>query len=640
MKNEIFYDVTLFSDLDIYLFKEGSHSKLYNHLGSHVFTRDGVEGVYFALWAPNANSVSVRGDFNDYNHETHAMKKRTDDSGIWEAFITNVPQGTTYKYHIKSDDNHANQDKIDPYAFHSEVAPASASKVWSIDKHEWQDKNWMKSRHKNNSHKAPISIYEVHLGSWRRSVEEGGRYLTYLESAQQLAEYLVDMNFTHVELMPITEFPFQGSWGYQVTGYFAPTARFGRPEEFMKFVDIMHENGIGVILDWVPSHFVTDGHGLMNYDGSCLYEHKDPQKGYHPQWKSAIFNYDRNEVRAFLISSAMFWLEKYHIDGIRVDAVASMLYLNYAREEGEWTPNEDGSNVNRGAVKFLKQLNTTTYEAFSDIMMMAEESTNYSMVTGPVSEGGLGFGYKWNMGWMHDILKYMKFDPIHREHHHKDLTFSFVYMFNENYVLPLSHDEVVHMKGSLINKMPGDNYKKFANLRSLFSLMMAHPGKKLLFMGGEFAQFAEWNYQQSLDWHLLEHKEHQGVQNLVKTLNGLYKNESALYRNDVEKEGFEWIEENDHQANVISFIRKGAKNRKPIVVVCNFADKEHIGYKLGLPTKGKYQEIFNSNSEEFGGYGTLNPDVIKSEKTRCHGRESMLHLCLPPLSVIYLKKVE
>lgn len=638
MKNEIFYDVTLFSDLDIYLFKEGTHSKLYNHLGSHAYTREGVEGVYFALWAPNANSVSVRGDFNDYNHETHEMQKRRDDSGIWEAFITNVAEGTTYKYHIRSDDNHANQDKIDPYAFHSEVAPASASKVWSIDKHEWKDDKWMKSRHKNNSHKAPISIYEVHLGSWRRDVQENGRYLTYLESAHQLAEYLVDMNFTHVELMPITEFPFKGSWGYQVTGYFAPTARFGKPEEFMAFVDIMHENGIGVILDWVPSHFVTDGHGLMNYDGSCLYEHKDPQKGYHPQWKSAIFNYDRNEVRAFLISSAMFWLEKYHIDGIRVDAVASMLYLNYAREEGEWTPNEDGSNINRGAVKFLKQLNTTAYEAFSDIMMIAEESTNYSMVTGPVSEGGLGFGYKWNMGWMHDILKYTKSDPLYRQHHHEHLTFSFVYMFNENYVLPLSHDEVVHMKGSLVNKMPGDNYKKFANLRALFSLMTAHPGKKLLFMGGEFAQFAEWNYEQSLDWHLLDYPEHRGVQNSVRTLNKLYREEPSLHVNDVEKEGFEWIDENDKDANVISFIRKGLKNQKPIVVICNFSDKEHIGYPIGLPSKGSYSEIFNSNDKEFGGYSDKNSEPIKSIAKEQHARADMLEITLPPLSVIYLKK--
>ena len=639
MNYKTYYDVTLFSDLDIYLFKEGTHSKLYQHLGSHVHTHNGAKGTYFSLWAPNATGVSVRGDFNSYDVHSHPLKLRDDDSGIWEGFITNVNAGMTYKYHISTKLENANPDKADPYAFAAEVAPNSASKVHDINSYTWDDEIWMKNRYKNNSHKAPISIYEVHLGSWRRKVEEDNRYLTYIEAAYELAEYLKEMNFTHIELLPITEYPFEGSWGYQVTGYFAPTARFGTPDEFMKFVDIMHENGIGIILDWVPSHFVTDGHGLMNFDGTCLYEHSDPRRGYHPQWKSAIFNYDRNEVRAFLISSAMFWLEMYHIDGIRVDAVASMLYLDYAREEGEWIPNEDGSNVNRGAVKFLEQLNSSVYAAFNDIMMIAEESTNYSKVSRAVSEGGLGFGYKWNMGWMHDILKYMKFDPVHREHHHKDLTFSFVYMFNENYMLPLSHDEVVHMKGSLINKMPGDNYKKFANLRTLFSLMMAHPGKKLLFMGGEFAQFAEWNYQQSLDWHLLEHKEHQGIQSLVKTLNGLYKNESALYRNDVEKEGFEWIEENDYQANVISFMRKGTKNKKPIVVVCNFADKEHRGYKIGLPTKGKYQEIFNSNNEKFGGYGTLNPDILKSVKEICHGRENMLELSIPSLSVLYLKKI-
>jgi len=639
MSYEIFYDVTLFSDLDIYLFREGTHSKLYEKFGSHMFSRDGVDGTYFAVWAPNADGVSVRGDFNSYNIDSHPLKKRDDESGIWEGFITGVDEGMTYKYHIKTQNENANPDKADPYAFYGEKAPASASRVFELDGYEWNDKKWMKKRHKNNSHKSPISIYEVHLGSWRRKVEEGNRYLTYLEAAQELAEYLVEMNFTHIELLPITEFPFKGSWGYQVTGYFAPTARFGTPHEFMKFVDIMHKNKIGVILDWVPSHFVTDGHGLINFDGTCLYEHEDPRKGYHPQWKSAIFNYDRNEVRAFLISSAMLWLEKYHIDGIRVDAVASMLYLNYAREDGEWIPNEDGSNINRGAVKFLKQLNTTAYESFDDIMMIAEESTNYSMVTGQVDKGGLGFGYKWNMGWMHDILKYTKEDPIHRQYHHQHLTFSFVYMFNENYVLPLSHDEVVHMKGSLINKMPGDNYKKFANLRALYSLMIAHPGKKLLFMGGEFAQFAEWNYEQSLDWHLLEYKEHKGVQKCLKELNHLYKTIPSLYRNDVEKEGFSWIEENDYEANVISFIRKGAKNQKPVIVVCNFSDKEHTGYKIGLPSKGTYEEIFTSNDEKFGGYGSKNLYAIKSVTKACHGRKHMLEINLASLSVSYFQKV-
>jgi 1,4-alpha-glucan branching enzyme len=447
------------------------------------------------------------------------------------------------------------------------------------------------------------------------------------------------MNFTHIELLPITEFPFEGSWGYQVTGYFAPTSRYGTPQEFMQFVDIMHQHGIGVILDWVPSHFVTDGHGLMNFDGTCLYEHKDPRKGYHPEWGSAIFNYDRNEVRAFLISSAMFWLEKYHLDGIRVDAVASMLYLDYAREEGEWIPNEDGTNENRGAVKFLKQLNSSVYDAFDDIMMFAEESTNYPMVSRPVSQGGLGFGYKWNMGWMHDTLKYMKFDPIFRQHHHQHLTFSFVYMYNENYLLPLSHDEVVHMKGSLINKMPGDNNQKFANLRALYGFMIAHPGKKLLFMGGEFAQFAEWNYKQSLDWHLLAYPQHTGIHTLLKTLNKLYQTEPSLYKNDVEPEGFEWIDENDYQGNVISFIRKGSKRDKPIIVICNFSDQTHKDYPIGLPSRGVYEEIFNSQSPEFDGWNIINDTPMKSRAKAHHGRKNMLEVTLPPLSVIYLKKM-
>jgi len=639
MSHAIYYDVSRFTELDIYLFKEGTHAKLYDHLGAHLMEREGEKGTYFAVWAPHANGVYVRGDFNDYNDRSHKLQLRGDGSGIWDGFIEGVDQGTTYKYHIESDEENANADKADPYAFYAEVAPSSASRVWDIGDYEWNDKAWMRSRRKKNSHKAPISIYEVHLGSWQRKIEEENRFLTYTEAATALAAYLNEMHFTHVELLPITEFPFEGSWGYQVTGYFAPTSRYGTPQEFMHFVDIMHEHGIGVILDWVPSHFVMDGHGLMNFDGTCLYEHKDPRKGYHPEWKSAIFNYDRNEVRAFLISSAMFWLEKYHLDGIRVDAVASMLYLDYAREEGEWIPNEDGGNENKGAVKFLKQLNTSVYDAFDDIMMFAEESTNYPMVSRPVSQGGLGFGYKWNMGWMHDTLKYMKIDPIHRQHHHEHLTFSFVYMYNENYLLPLSHDEVVHMKGSLINKMPGDNNQKFANLRALYAFMIAHPGKKLLFMGGEIAQFAEWNYEQSLDWHLLEYPQHKGVNTLLKTLNKLYQDEPSLHKNDVESEGFEWIDENDYQANVISFIRKGSKRDKPIIVICNFSDKIHKDYPIGLPSKGLYEEIFNSQSPEFDGWNIINESPIKSRAKVHHGRKNMLHVTLPPLSVIYLKKM-
>ncbi len=637
MKYEIFYDITLFSALDIYLFKEGTHAKLYNHLGSHRLQREGVTGVYFAVWAPNAKNVSVVGDFNAYDETKHYLKKREDESGIWEGFITNIVDDMTYKYFIHSANN-ANPYKADPYAFYAEVKPKSASKIWSLNGYSFKDSKWMKQRAKRNSHKEALSIYEVHLGSWRRKVEEDNRYLSYLESAHELAAYVKEMQFTHIELLPIMEHPFDGSWGYQTTGYFAPTSRYGTPQEFMEFVDIMHQNDIGVIMDWVPSHFVTDGHGLMNFDGTCLYEHADPKKGYHPEWKSAIFNYDRNEVRAFLISSAMYWFDFYHIDGIRVDGVASILYLNYARKEGEWTPNEDGSNINRGAVKFLKQLNTSVYENFKDIIMSAEESTNYSMVTGMVDKGGLGFGYKWNMGWMHDILKYMKVDPLYREHHHKDLTFSFVYMFHENYVLPLSHDEVVHMKGSLINKMPGDNYRKFANLRALYALMMAHPGKKLLFMGGEFAQFNEWHYEQSLDWHLLKQDEHKGVQNCMKTLNALYKSEPSLHRNDVINEGFSWIDENDASANVIAFIRKGARNQKPVIIICNFADKEHENYGVGLPSKGLYEEIFTSDYVEFGG-ASKKMRTIQSKAKEYNGRKNMLHITLPPLSVIYLKKM-
>ncbi|WP_345993871.1 1,4-alpha-glucan branching protein GlgB [Sulfurimonas sp. HSL-1716] len=637
MKHEIFYDVTLFSDYDIYLFKEGTHSRLYKHLGSHFMQRKKSRGVYFALWAPNARSVFVIGDFNGYDASAHPLKLRDDGSGIWEGFITEVKQEMTYKYHISSDQGTA--QKADPYAFYAEVAPNSASKIWSLEDYGWRDKKWMRSRAKKNSHKAPVSIYEVHLGSWKRKVEAENRFLTYTEAAKELATYLKEMNFTHVELLPITEYPFEGSWGYQVTGYFAPTSRYGNPQEFMNFVDIMHGSGIGVILDWVPSHFVTDGHGLINFDGTCLYEHEDPRKGFHPEWGSAVFNYDRNEVRAFLISSALFWLEMYHIDGIRVDAVASMLYLDYARCEGEWVPNEDGSNINRGAVKFLKQLNTAAYGEFGDIMMFAEESTNYSMVTRPVDVGGLGFGYKWNMGWMHDILKYMKINPLFRQHHHQNLTFSFVYMYNENYLLPLSHDEVVHMKGSLINKMPGGYEKKFANLRALYSLMFAHPGKKLLFMGAEFAQFAEWNFEQSLDWHLLEHKAHKGIRDLLITLNKLYAKLPALHKNDVEKNGFSWIDENDYRANVIAFIRIGGRGVKPVIAVCNFSDTMHNDYRIGVPKEGEYKEIFNSDHESFGGCSKTREEPIRSEAKEHHGRKHSLVLTLAPLSVVYLQRV-
>ncbi len=635
----IYYDISLFGDLDVYLFKEGTHSKLYNCLGAHAMKREGEEGVYFALWAPNAKAVSIRGDFNGYDTNAHHLKIRDDESGIWEGFIVGVNLGDTYKYHIHTDTPNVNADKADPFAFYAEVAPNSASRVWNLDHYQWNDDAWMATRKKMNAHTAPVSIYEIHLGSWRRKPEEGKRTLTYIEAAHELAEYVSSMNFTHIELLPITEYPFEGSWGYQCSGYFAPTSRYGTPAEFMQFVDIMHQHNIGVILDWVPSHFVTDGHGLMNFDGTCLYEHKDPRKGYHPEWGSAIFNYERNEVRAFLVSSAMFWLEKYHIDGIRVDAVASMLYLDYAREEGEWIPNEFGGNENLGAVTFLRQLNTSVYGAYDDIMMFAEESTAFPMVSRPVSKGGLGFGFKWNMGWMHDTLKYMKNDPIHRQHHHHELTFSFVYMYNENYILPLSHDEVVHMKGSLINKMPGDNNQKFANLRALFAFMIAHPGKKLLFMGAEIAQFAEWNYQQSLDWHLLESAPHLGMQKLVSDLNALYKQEPALHLGDCESDGFEWIDENDYQANVIAFMRKGAKDQPPIIVICNFSDVTRENYPIGVSKGGTYAELFNSQNPKYEGWSVSNPHPITSVAKEHHGRKNTLHVTLTALGVVFLRQV-
>ncbi len=633
----IHYDITRFSDMDIYLFKEGTHVKLYDKLGSHPMRREGVKGVYFAVWAPNASSVSVAGDFNGYDPLAHPLKIRGDESGIWEGFIEEAEIGQTYKYHIVGYDGR-HFDKADPYAKYAEKPPRSASRIWSVDDYRWSDKEWMNRRKERNAHDKPISTYEVHLGSWRRKVEEGNRSLTYVEAAHELAEYLVQMNYTHVEIMPITEFPFEGSWGYQVTGYFAPTARYGTPQEFMLFVDTMHAHDIGVIMDWVPSHFVTDGHGLINFDGTCLYEHEDPRLGYHPEWKSAIFNYGRNEVRAFLISSAMYWLEKYHIDGIRVDAVASMLYLNYARKEGEWIPNKYGGNENLEAIAFLKQLNETVYGAFEDIFTIAEESTAYPMVTRPVYAGGLGFGFKWNMGWMHDTLKYFKLDPIHRQHHHHQITFSMWYAFDENFVLPLSHDEVVHMKGSLINKMPGDENQKFANLRAMFAYMIAHPGKKLLFMGGEFAQWREWNFEESLDWHLLENPRHKGVQKLVGDLNDLYRRERALHQYDEKHEGFEWIDDRDYQHNILAFIRKSDNPDETVLVVCNFADAVYEDYRIGVPYDGEWKEIFNSQSGQYEGWDITNRHSLKAERVECHGRDFSISLRLPPLGVIFLKR--
>jgi len=637
--NQIYYDVTRFSDMDIYLFREGTHVKLYEKMGSHIMERQGKKGVYFAVWAPNAVAVSVVADFNHYDASAHPLKLRDDGSGIWEGFVEGEFIGQTYKYHIVSSINGRTFEKADPYAKYAEKPPHSASRIWSIDDYQWSDDTWMDLRKTRNAHDKPITIYEVHLGSWHRKVEEENCFLSYVELANELAEYLVKMNYTHVEIMPITEFPFEGSWGYQVTGYFAPTARYGTPQEFMQFIDIMHSHNIGVIMDWVPSHFVTDGHGLLNFDGTCLYEHEDPRLGYHPEWGSAIFNYGRNEVRAFLISSAMYWLEKFHIDGIRVDAVASMLYLNYARKDGEWLPNRYGGNENLEAIEFLKQLNETVYGAYQDIVMIAEESTAYPKVTRPVYAGGLGFGFKWNMGWMHDTLKYFKLDPIHRQHNHQHITFSMWYAFDENFLLPLSHDEVVHMKGSLINKMPGDENQKFAHLRALFSYMTAHPGKKLLFMGGEFGQWREWNYEDSLDWHLLEKPLHQGLQRLVSDLNGLYKTERALYLYDEKHSGFEWIEANDAQRNVLSFIRKSNIEDETILVVCNFADRVYENYRVGVPIFGRWKEIFNSQYKIYNGWDITNPEPVESEEIECNGRKDSINVRLPALGVCYFKLI-
>ncbi len=637
-RHAIHYDLSRFTEYDIYLFKRGEHTRLYEKMGAHPMQHAGREGVYFAVWAPNAAFVGVEGDFNAYDTHAHPLKLREDESGIWEGFIEGVAEGETYKYYIESKIGGIVHHKADPYAFYAEKPPKSASCVRNIDGYVWQDEAWMRTRADKNAHNAPVCTYEVHLGSWRRKVEEGDRPLTYTEAAEELAAYLVQMHYTHVELMPITEYPFEGSWGYQVTGYFAPTARYGTPEEFMAFVDTMHRHGIGVILDWVPSHFVTDGHGLINFDGTALYEHEDPRLGFHPEWGSAIFNYGRNEVRAFLLSSAMFWLQKYHIDGIRVDAVASMLYLNYAREEGEWLPNRYGGNENLEAIAFLRQLNTSLFADVPDIMMIAEESTAWPMVTRPVDVGGLGFTFKWNMGWMHDTLKYFKTDPIYRQYHHDQLTFSIWYAFDEQFVLPLSHDEVVHMKGSLINKMAGDTNQKFANLRALFAYMIAHPGKKLLFMGGEFAQWAEWNYKQSLDWHLLAHENHRGIQRLVADLNALYRREPALWRYDEKHRGFSWIDYHDIHHNVIVFMRKSDDPADTIVVVCNFADTIYDDYRIGVPERGAWQEIFNSQRREYAGWDITNPWPKESEAIGMHGLAQSISLRLPPLGVVYLKR--
>ena len=630
------HDVTLFTDHDIYLFKEGNHFRLYDKLGSHPVVIDDKEGIYFALWAPNAEKVAVIGDFNGWNKGSHQLMARWDESGIWEGFIQGIGEGDVYKYHIVSKHNNYSVDKGDPFAFSWELPPKTASVAWNLD-YQWSDSEWMSTRHAHNNLNAPCSIYEVHLGSWRRIPEEHNRFLTYRELAHALADYVRHMGFTHVELLPVMEHPFYGSWGYQTTGYFAPTRRYGSPQDFMYMIDYLHQNGIGVILDWVPSHFPSDEHGLSYFDGTYLYEHSDPKKGYHPEWNSYIFNYSRNEVRNFLISNAMFWLEKYHIDGLRVDAVASMLYLDYARSEGEWIPNKYGGREDLDAIFFLKRLNEAVYGTHPDIQTIAEESTAWPMVSRPTHLGGLGFGMKWNMGWMHDTLKYMSKEPIFRKYHHEQLTFSIWYAFSENFTLPLSHDEVVHGKGSLIGKMTGDEWQRNANLRLLFGYMYGHPGKKLIFMGNEFAQWKEWNHDESLEWHGLEYPYHQGVQRCVRDLNHLYRSEPALHELDFSTDGFEWIDFHAWEESTLSFIRKGSTTDDIILVVCNFTPALKYDYRVGVPRGGFWRELLNSDAEIYGGSGKGNKGGIHADPIPVQGREFSLSLTLPPLGILFFK---
>lgn len=624
---------SLFTDFDIHLFKSGKHFKLYEKLGAHPAVHNGKQGTYFAVWASNAKGISVIGYFNHWQRGEHVLLPRWDGSGIWEGFFSDVQHGDAYKYAVQSASGEW-ADKADPFACYTETPPKTASIVWDA-RYEWNDADWLARRKANERKPRPYSVYEVHYGSWRR--KEGNTPLTYPEMAAELVAYVSDMGFTHVEFLPVMEHPFYGSWGYQVTGYFAPSSRYGSPEDFMYLIDALHRAGIGVILDWVPSHFPGDVHGLYKFDGTFLYEHEDPRKGFHPDWKSYIFNYGRSEVRSFLISNALYWLDRFHADGLRVDAVASMLYLDYSRKAGEWIPNQYGGNENIEAITFLKEFNEVVYANFPDTITIAEESTSWPGVSRPTYLGGLGFGQKWMMGWMHDTLRYFSLDPIHRKYHQNEITFSIMYAFTENFMLPLSHDEVVHGKGSLLGKMPGDEWQKFANLRLLFGYMFTHPGSKLLFMGGEIGQSAEWNHDRSIDWHLLQYDFHRGVQKLVRDLNGLYKSENALYEYSFEQRGFQWVDYADRENSVIVYQRQGTGKEDFIIVICNFTPTVRHLYRVGVPYRGQWKEIFNSDDQAYGGSGLLNQGSLNTSPVKFHGRDYSVSLNLPPLAISLLK---
>ncbi|OOQ59586.1 1,4-alpha-glucan branching protein GlgB [Mucilaginibacter pedocola] len=626
-----------FTDFDIDLFKAGKHYKLYEKLGSHVVEYKGVVGTYFAVWAPNAQYVAVIGNFNGWNRGSHQLNYRWDASGIWEGWIPNIGNGETYKYFIKSH-NGMELEKADPFALRWELPPQTASIV-ADTYYEWKDQDWMAKRHSHNALDKPHSVYEMHVGSWARNPESPDEFLNYRQLADKLVPYITEMGFTHVEFMPIMEHPYYPSWGYQITGFYAASCRYGSPQDLMYLVEQLHNAGIGVILDWVPSHFPGDMHGLYMFDGTHLFEHEDLRKGFHPDWKSYIFNYGRNEVRAFLISNAIFWLERYHVDGLRVDAVASMLYLDYSRNHGEWEANVFGGNENLEAISFLKEFNTAVFSNFPDVQTIAEESTSFTGVSRPVYTGGLGFGMKWMMGWMHDTLDYFKLNPIYRQYHQNQLTFSMVYAFTENFMLPFSHDEVVYGKGSMLGKMPGDDWQRFANLRLLYSFMYTHPGTKLLFMGGEFGQSAEWNFKQSLDWHLLEYDSHNGIKETVKAINHLYKAEPALYEKAFDWTGFEWIDASNPSASVIVYTRKANDHANDLVVVLNMTPIPHYNYRIGVPEAGEWQEIFNSDAKQYWGGGVNNPNPIATDAEAWHGKENSMQITVPPLAAAIFKRV-